>query len=111
MDIPRMAEITIKMLRDSITALINEDATLAKSVCKRDSEVDALRVQILRELITFMAADATTIERCLHLIRVSGNLERIADLSTNMSEDVIFVVEGRVIKHHHEEHPPDESMH
>lgn len=103
MDIPRMAEITIKMLRDSITAFIDEDAALAKSVCERDSAVDNLRVQILRELITFMVSDASTIERCLHLIRVSGNLERIADLSTNMSEDVIFMVKGRVIKHHHEE--------
>jgi phosphate transport system protein len=103
MDIPRMAEVTTKMLRDSITAFVNEDAALAKSVCERDSVVDDLRVQILRELITFMVSDATTIERCLHLIRVSGNLERVADLSTNMAEDVIFMVEGRVIKHHHDE--------
>jgi len=103
MDIPRMADVTTQMLRDSITAFINEDAALAKSVCGRDSIVDDLRVQILRELITFMVSDATTIERCLHLIRVSGNLERVADLSTNMCEDVIFMVEGRVIKHHHEE--------
>jgi phosphate transport system protein len=104
-DIPRMAEVTIKMLRDSITAFINEDAGLAKSVCERDSIVDDLRIQILRELITYMASDPTTIERALHLIRVSGNLERIADLSTNACEDVIFMVEGRVIKHHHLEEP------
>lgn len=102
-DIPRMAELTIRMLRDSITAFINEDAALAKSVCERDGMVDDLRVQILRELITYMASDPTTIERALHLIRVSGNLERIADLSTNTCEDVIFMVEGRVIKHHHYE--------
>jgi phosphate transport system protein len=100
-DIPRMAEVTIKMLRDSITAFVNEDAGLAKSVCERDSIVDDLRIQILRELITYMASDPTTIERALHLIRVSGNLERIADLATNACEDVIFMVEGRVIKHHH----------
>jgi phosphate transport system protein len=100
-DIPRMAEVTIKMLRDSITAFVNEDAGLAKSVCERDSIVDELRIQILRELITYMASDPATIERALHLIRVSGNLERIADLATNACEDVIFMVEGRVIKHHH----------
>jgi len=104
-DIPRMAEITVEMLRDGITAFVNEDAVLAKRVCERDSLVDSLRVQTLRELITYMISDATTIERCLHIIRVSGNLERIADLSTNMCEDVIFMVEGRVIKHHHEDHP------
>jgi len=103
MDIPRMADVTTGMLRDGITAFINQDAVLAKSVCERDSVVDGLRVQILRELITFMVSDPATIERCLHLIRVSGNLERVADLSTNMAEDVIFMVEGRVIKHHHEE--------
>jgi phosphate transport system protein len=102
-DIPRMSEVTIKMLKDGIQAFINEDADLAKSVCERDSIVDELRIQILRELITFMVSDATTIERCLHLIRVSGNLERIADLSTNMCEEVIFMVKGRVIKHHFDE--------
>jgi phosphate transport system protein len=100
-DIRRMAEVTIKMLRDSITAFVNEDAGLAKSVCERDSIVDDLRIQILRELIAYMASDPATIERALHLIRVSGNLERIADLATNACEDVIFMVEGRVIKHHH----------
>jgi len=108
-DVPRMAEITVKMLRDGIAAFIKEDAALAKSVCERDSLVDSLRVQILRELITYMISDATTIERCLHIIRVSGNLERIADLSTNMCEDVIFMVEGRVIKHHHEDNPSEKG--
>jgi phosphate transport system protein len=102
-DIPRMREVTIGMLRDSITAFINEDADLAKSVCERDSVVDGLRDQILRELITFMLSDSKTIERSLHLTRVSGNLERIADLSTNMCEDVIFMVKGEIIKHHHTE--------
>jgi phosphate transport system protein len=67
----------------------------------QDGIVDDLRIQILRELITYMVSDPATIERALHLIRVSGNLERIADLSTNACEDVIFMVEGRVIKHHH----------
>jgi phosphate transport system protein len=99
-DIPRMSNVTIGMLKDSIVAFINEDAKLARSVCERDSEVDALRDQLFRELITYMVSDSKTIERALHLTRVAGNLERIADLSTNICEDVIFMVKGQVIKHH-----------
>ena len=107
-DIPRMATVTIGMLKDSIMAFIEEDVRLARSVCERDNEVDALAMQVLRELVTFMAADPKTIERSLHLIRVSGNIERLADLSTNICEDTIFMVEGTVIKHHfdqEQDHP------
>jgi len=99
-DIPRMARETESMLKDSIDSFINEDANLARQVCERDGIVDGLRDQVLRELITFMTGDSGTIERSLALIRISRNLERIADLSTNICEDVIFMVEGRVIKHH-----------
>jgi phosphate transport system protein len=99
-DVPRMSDLTIGMLKDSIIAFIDEDAKLARSVCERDSEVDGLRDQLFRELITYMVADSKTIERALHLTRVAGNLERIADLSTNICEDVIFMVKGQVIKHH-----------
>jgi len=102
-DIPNMAKIVMQMLKNSINSFVNEDAKLAKSVCERDDIVDGLRDQILRELITFMTSDPSTIERSLHLIRISSNLERIADLSTNICEDVIFMVAGRVIKHHAEE--------
>ena len=99
-DIARMAKEVISMLNDSINSFINEDPILAKDVCERDSIVDAFRDQILRELITYMISDATTIERFLHLLNITKNLERIADLSTNICEEVIFAVEGRVIKHH-----------
>jgi phosphate transport system protein len=102
-DIPQMGETTAKMLHDGISAFINEDAVLAKQVCERDDIVDNLHDQILRELITYMSSDPTTIERALHLLRISNNLERIADLSTNIGEDVLFMVQGRVIKHHREE--------
>ena len=102
-DIPRMADTVIGMLNDGVNAFIHEDSSLASSVCTRDSDVDALRSQILRELITYMVSEPSTIERSLHLIRVSKNLERIADLSTNICEEVIFLVEGKVIKHHFEE--------
>ena len=98
-DLPKMAELTIKMLKDSTNSFINEDASLAKNVCERDGRVDDLKDQLLRKLITFMSADTSTIERSLHLLRISNNLERIADLSTNICEDTIFMTEGKVIKH------------
>jgi len=102
-DIPRMAEITIQMLKDSITSFVERKPELAKEVCGRDDIVDSLRDQIYRELITYMMQDPSTIERSLHLLRIARSLERIADLSTNLCEDVIFMVKGKVIKHHKEE--------
>jgi len=99
-DIPHMAEVVKTMIADSITSFINEDATLAKSVCERDDIVDGLRNQILRELVTYMTADPATIERSMQLMKISSNLERIADLATNICEDVIYMVKGKVIKHH-----------
>ncbi|MBD3413566.1 MAG: phosphate signaling complex protein PhoU [Candidatus Aminicenantes bacterium] len=98
-DIPKSAEITIQMLKDSVDAFIKEDAELAKNVCERDNKIDNLNNQILRELITYMFSDPSTIERSIKLLQISNNFERIADLSTNISEDVIYIVEGRVIKH------------
>ncbi len=100
LDIPRMAQIAVKMLKDSIIAFINEDVELAYNICLRDENVDALRDQVLRELIMLMSSNPTTIERSFQIIRISSNLERIADLSTNISEDIIFMVQGKVIKHH-----------
>ena len=100
LDIPRMAEEAVMMLKDAIDAFIKEDAVMAAMVCERDTIVDNLGQQILRELITFMGADPTTIERSMRLLNIARNLERIGDLSTNISEDVIFMTEGRVIKHH-----------
>jgi len=102
-DIPKMAEETIDMLKKAVDSFINKDAKLAKSVCERDNVIDNLKDQILRELITYMSSDPSTIERSIHLIRISRCLERIADLSTNICEDVIFMVEGKVIKHHKDE--------
>ncbi len=98
-DIPRMTEETLKMLDDSITSIVNEDSDLALNVCKRDDVVDDLRDQITRELITFMLSDASTIERSLYLLRVARSLEKIADVSTNICEEVIYIKEGKVVKH------------
>ena len=102
-DIARMVSEVTGMVRDSLASFLNEDAGLAKDVCARDSVVDRLNGQILRELIACMSADPSTLERGLHLIDIAKNLERIADLTTNIGEDVIFMVEGRVIKHHKDE--------
>jgi phosphate transport system protein len=99
-DLPRMAEEVKKMLEDSIKSFIEEDTSLAKSVCERDDIIDNFKNQITRELITYMLSDPSTIERALHIIRITGNLERIADLTTNICEDVIFMVKGELIKHH-----------
>ncbi len=98
-DLPKMAEETIRMLKDSIDSFIKNDPKLAKDVCERDDIIDAYRDQILRELITYMISDPTSIERAIHLERISRNLERIADLATNIGEDVVYIVEGKVIKH------------
>jgi len=102
-DIPRMAGMAGNMLKDSINAFINEDITLAKNVCMNDNNVDYLWEQIFRELVTFMISDVGNIERALHLIRIAHNLERVADLSTNIGEDVIFMVAGKMIQHHKED--------
>lgn len=99
-DIPRMAGLAQKMVGDSITAFVNRDADLAVEVCKRDDEVDDLNDQIFRELLTYMLQNPKNIERALDLILVGRHLERIADHATNISEDVIYLVRGKSIKHH-----------
>lgn len=102
-DIPRMADIAQGMLKDSLDAFVNGDSKLAKNVCERDDKVDNLNDQIFRELLTYMLQDPKTIERAVDLILVGRNLERIADHATNISEDVIYMVNGKTIKHHIEE--------
>lgn len=98
-DLPRMEQHTVQMLNDSLNAFTTGDAELARNICTRDSVVDSLKDQINRELITYMVSDATTIDRALKLMLISLNLERIADLATNISEDVVYAVMGEVIKH------------
>ena len=102
-DIPRMANIAQGMLKDSLDAFVNRDSKLARSVCERDDEVDNFNDQIFRELLTYMLQDPKTIERAVDLILVGRNLERISDHTTNICEDVIYMVEGKTIKHHIEE--------
>jgi phosphate transport system protein len=102
-DIPRMAEIAEKMTRDSLDSFVRKDPALARDVLKRDDEVDQLKDQVFRELLTYMMADPGTIQRALSLILISRNIERIADHATNIAEDVIFLVEAKDVRHGHQE--------
>jgi phosphate transport system protein len=102
-DIPRMASLAQGMIRDSLNAFVNRDEKLARAVCERDDEVDSLNDQIFRELLTYMMSDRSTINRAVGLILIGRHLERIADHSTNIAEDVIYLVLGKTIKHHIEE--------
>ena len=99
-DIPKIAEIAQSMVKDVLDAFVNSDSKLARSVCERDDMVDGLNDQVFRELLTFMMSDPQTITRAVHLMIVCRCLERIADHATNIAEDVIFLVDARVIKHH-----------
>jgi phosphate transport system protein len=97
-DIPRMAELVQWMVRKSLDAFVRQDPELARSVIDRDDDVDALRDQVVRELLTYMMGDPTTVPRALDLILVSRNLERIADHATNIAEDVIYIVRGEDVR-------------
>ena len=99
-DIPRMAEIAQSMVKDVLDAFVNRDSKLARSVCERDDLVDGLNDQVVRELLTYMTSDPKTTKSAMHLMIVSRCLERIADHATNIAEDVIFIVDALVIKHH-----------
>ncbi len=97
--LPMIARETIGMIRDSLTAFNNEDVDLSRDVCLRDDIVDDYHEKLVRETISTMYNNRNSIERAMHIIRISKNLERIADLSTNIAEDTIFMVVGQVIKH------------
>ena len=98
-DIPRMAEVANKMVHQSLDAFLRSDVLLAQAVIMTDDRVDDLKEQILRELLTYMAADPKSIERAMALILISRHLERIADHATNIAEDVIFLIQGRDVRH------------
>lgn len=103
-DIPRMGDLAISMLRESVSAWLAGDAVLAKEVCARDVEVDSYKAQVFAQLSSKMIRDPDSVPRALQYLLVSRNLERVADLATNIAEEAIFVAEARVIKHHAEEH-------
>ncbi len=98
-DIPRMAQISQRMIHESLDAFVREDTDLALKVCKDDEQVDQLNSQIFREVITFMIEDPHTINRAMKISSISKYLERIADHATNIAEMVIFMVKGKSIRH------------
>jgi len=91
------------MLAEALDAFIRADGALGREVCKADDAVDSLHDSVFRILLTHMMADARTITPSLELLLVSRNLERVADLATNIAEDAVFLAEGKQIKHHFED--------
>jgi phosphate transport system protein len=98
-DLPRMASIAQRMVKESLDAFVARDTELARKVCAEDAEVDALKEQIFRELLTFMMEDARTIPRAIRLILISRFLERLADHATNIAEMVIYLVDAKMVRH------------
>lgn len=98
-DLPHMAEIAQKMVDNSLKSFMDKNIELAQSILLEDDKVDELKDQIFRELLTYMMSDPNTIQRALSLILISRNLERIGDHATNIAEDVIYMVQGRDVRH------------
>jgi len=99
-DLPRMGEMAQRMLHEALLAFVVGDAEAAERVLAQDDGLDALKNQIVRELLTYMLGDPRTIEPGIDLILVSRHLERVGDHATNIAEDVIFIVEARDVRHH-----------
>lgn len=98
-DIPRMANWTMQMVRESLDAFVRSDSTQARKVCADDDFVDNLTHQLFRELLSFMIENPGTITRAIRLTFIGKSLERIADHATNIAELVIYMVEGKIIRH------------
>ena len=96
-DVPRMAEMAQRMLREAVDAFVNRDVEAARKLAGEDNEVDALTTQVQNELLSYMLRDPKNIERALHLIFVAHNLERVADRTTNIAERLIFLVTGEIV--------------
>ncbi len=102
-DIPHIAGLAQSMVRKALDAFVNRDADLARSVLASDDAVDNMRTASYHELISFMESNPSQIGQALYLLSVVRNLERIADHSTNIAEDVLFLVKGIDVRHHNEE--------
>jgi phosphate transport system protein len=100
LEIPKMGELAKKMLRDALDSFIYLDVNLAKSVLELDDTVDQLNLEMAKEVVDLVKGDQNMVEGGLELIRISRNLERVADLATNIAEEVIFISEARLVKHH-----------
>ncbi|MEY4071421.1 MAG: Phosphate transport system protein PhoU [Candidatus Eisenbacteria bacterium] len=102
-DLPALAERSIGMLRDALDAFVRRDPEAARQLVRRDDEVDDLNRHMFAELMSRMIADPQQVERSMTLVLVGRNLERIGDLATNIAEEVVFIAEARIIKHHADE--------
>jgi phosphate transport system protein len=98
-DLRTLADMALGMVRTSIDAFVQQDPKLAMQVCVRDTEVDLLDDEFTQKILDMMIGEARWVIRLHHFIIIVRNLERIADLATNIAEDIVFIVEGRVIKH------------
>ncbi len=98
-DIPRMAEVAQRMLRESLDAFVREDVDLALKVCREDDAIDDLNGQLFRELLSYMVEEPRTVSRAIRLLFIAKYIERIADHATNIAEMVVFMVKGRSIRH------------
>lgn len=98
-DLPELSRLVRDMVRRSLDSFVRRDAAEAWAVCQADDQVDDRYKQLFRELLTYMIEDPKTVSRCLHLLLICRNLERIADHATNVAEDVIYYVEGRDVRH------------
>jgi phosphate transport system protein len=98
-DLPRMADCAGRMVKQSLDAFVARDTALARYVCGEDAEVDALKEQVFRELLTFMMQEPRAIPRAVRLILISRYLERVADHATNIAEMVVYMVEGKMVRH------------
>jgi phosphate transport system protein len=105
-DIPKLSSVAQNMVRDSIDSFLKKDAELARKVALSDHEADALRNKVQDELVNdYMVRDPSTAGRAVSLLLIARHLERICDHTTNIAEDVVYMVEAKVVKHHHEEGP------
>jgi len=100
-DIPRMANWALQMVKEALDAFVNHDAELARKVCRDDDFVDDLTHQLFRELLSFMLENPQTITRAIRITFIAKYLERIADHATNVAELVVYLVEGKIIRHTH----------
>ena len=106
--IPRMAELSSEMLHDALDAFVRRDSDSARKLCLRDDDVDQLNRQVTSDVEKMMMEDPGTVTRAVELMLVARNLERVADLATNVAEEVVFIAEARIIKHHFEDTASDD---
>lgn len=110
-DIPRMSELAQGMVKDALDAFVNRNVALANEVRRRDDVLDGLRDQIFRELLTYLRdrAETDAIDRAIHLILISRHLERMGDHASNISENVVYLVQGKIVRHQ-KEHIGEEDV-